>query len=87
MWINNVKNVEILKLLPHGLGVAYRGSSLVFRSITYLSYSTACLVVYAVFLACIDDICVLSLKIIICDRIIFQKLHLIFTGKFVLPQP
>ena len=45
--------------------VAYRGSSLVCHSVTYLAYWTACRVVYAGFLACIDDICVLAMEIII----------------------
>ena len=67
--------------------MAYRGSRLVCHSVTYLAYSTACRVVNASVLACIDDICVLALKIIISDRIIFQKLRLIFTGKLKLPQP
>ena len=77
-WGNNH---DILKLLPHSLGVAYRGSSLVCHSVMYLAYSTACRVLYAVFLACIDDICVLVLKIII------SKATLNIHRKLMLTQP
>ena len=62
-----------LKLLPHSLGMAYRGSSLVCHSITCLAYSTAYGIVYVVFLACIYDSLVLALKIIISDREFFFK--------------
>ena len=45
-----------LKLLPHSLGVVYRGSSLVCYSVTYLDYKSACRVVYAIPLSHISDI-------------------------------
>ena len=46
---------------------------LVCHGVTYLAYSTACRVVYAVFLACIDDICVSFKKIIISNRELYFK--------------
>ena len=76
-----------LKLLPHDLGVAYHGSSLVYYSVTYLEYKTACRVVYAIPLSHVSDIRELAMAFaIICQRIIFQKLCLIFMGKMMLTQ-
>ena len=73
-----------LKLLPHSLGVAYRSSSLVCYSVTYLEYKSACRVVYAIPLSHISDIRELAMEFFIIDRIIFQKLRLIFMGKLML---
>ena len=38
---HNVRGKE-LKLFPHSLGIAYRGSSLVCYSVTYLEYKSLC---------------------------------------------
>ena len=48
--------IFVLKLLCHDLGVAYRGSSLVCYSVTYVEYKSACRVVYAIQLSHISDI-------------------------------
>ena len=45
-----------LRLLPHSLGVAYRGSSVVSYSVTYLECKSACRVVYAIPLSRNSDI-------------------------------
>ena len=65
-------NSHKLKLLPHSLGVAYHGSSLVCYRATYLEYKSPCRIVYAI--PHISDIRELAMEFFIIDRIIFQKL-------------
>ena len=60
--------MSILKLLPHSLGEAYRVSSLVCYSVTYLEYKSACRVVYAMPLSHISDIRELAMEYFIIDR-------------------
>ena len=62
-----------LKLLPHDLGVAYHGSSLVCYSVTYLEYKSACRVVYAIPLSHISDIRELAMEFVIIDRELYFK--------------
>ena len=60
-----------LKLRPHSLGVAYRGSSLVCYNVTYLEYKSACgVVVYAIPVSHITDMRELAMDVLQCDRII-----------------
>ena len=56
---------ERLNQIPHSLGVAYRGSSLVCYSVTYLEYKSACLVVYAITLWHISDIRELAMEFLL----------------------
>ena len=81
------KKQDIFKLLPWTLGVAYRGSSLVCYSVTYLEYKSPRRVVYAIPMSHISDIHELATGFYYYwPIIIFQKLRLIFMGNLMLPQ-
>ena len=62
-----------LKLLPHSVGVAYRGSSLVCYSVTYLEYKSACRVVYAIPLSHLSDIRELAMDFLFIYRELYFK--------------
>ena len=74
-----------VKLLPHSLGVAYRGSSLVCYSVTYLEYKSACRVVYAILLSHISDIRELSMEFFRVTENYISKATLNIHGKVDAP--
>ena len=85
VWYNSVS--VSLKLLPHslGVGVAYRGSSLVCCSVMYLEYNSARLVVYTIPLSHISDIRELAMEFFRVFREIYFKRYAQFMGKLMLP--
>ena len=74
-----------LKLLPHSLGVAYRGSSLVCYSVTYLEYKSACRVVYTISLSHISDIRELAMAFLLLTENYISKATLNIYGKVYAP--
>ena len=79
-FVNAQKHfVSKLKLLPHDLGVAYRGPSLVCYSVT--EYKSACRVVYAIPLSHISDIRELAMAFLLLTNNYISKATLNIHGK------